>query len=315
MADSVNPATVQTDPQSPQDGAEEAPWNWEESRWRAIVNKVRAGRSLKPAHWPGGSRAAVALSFDSDHESGVLRDGGTSPGDLSCGQYGARAGVPRVLGLLEKHGVPATFFVPAVIAKLYPEEQRRVVDAGHEIGIHGWIHERNSGLPPEVERDLMLRSSDALTEITGGQRPVGLRTPSWDYSPHTLAVIREMGLLYDSSLMADDDPYELLEDGEATGIVELPVEWIRDDAPYFMMNRFSGLRPYTPPAAVLGIWKAEFDLAREEGGLFLLTLHPHISGHRSRIAMVEELMVYMRSFTDVWFATHRQVAEYVKAEA
>ena len=312
MADSVNPATVKSNPQS---GAEDPPWNWEESRWRAIVNKVRAGRSLKPAHWPGGARAAVALSFDSDHESGVLRDGGTSPGDLSCGQYGARAGVPRVLGLLEKHGVPATFFVPAVIAKLYPDEQRRVVDAGHEIGIHGWIHERNSGLPPEVERELMLRSADTLTEITGGQRPVGLRTPSWDYSPHTLAVIREMGLLYDSSLMADDDPYELLEDGEATGIVELPVEWIRDDAPYFMMNRFSGLRPYTPPAAVLGIWKTEFDLAREEGGLFLLTLHPHISGHRSRIVMVEELIRHMRSFTDVWFATHRQVAEYVKAEA
>ena len=279
------------------------------------MNKVRAGRSLKPAHWPGGARAAVALSFDSDHESGVLRDGGTSPGDLSCGQYGARAGVPRVLGLLEKHGVPATFFVPAVIAKLYPEEQRRVVDAGHEIGIHGWIHERNSGLPPEVERELMLRSADTLTEITGGQRPVGLRTPSWDYSPHTLAVIREMGLLYDSALMAYDDPYELLDDGEGTGIVELPVEWIRDDAPYFMMNRFSRLRPYTPPAAVLGIWKTEFDLAREEGGLFLLTLHPHISGHRSRIVMVEELIRHMRSFTDVWFATHRQVAEYVKAEA
>ena len=310
MTESVNSPS----PLGGQPGGSEEPWNWEESRWRAIVNKVRAGRSLKPRHWPGGARVAVALSFDSDHESGVLRDGGTSPGALSNGEYGARAGVPRVLKLLESYAVPATFFVPAVIAKLYPEEQQRLVAAGHELGIHGWIHERNSGLDYEVERELTIRAGDVLTEITG-RRPVGIRTPSWDYSQHTLEIIREMGLLYDSSLMTDDEPYELMEDGAPTGVVELPVEWIRDDAPYFNMSRFGGLRPYTPPEAVHGIWKAEFDLAREEGGLFLLTLHPHISGHRSRISVVRALICYMRTFGDVWFATHEQVARYVKEQA
>src|SRR6266851_1737763 len=218
------------------------PWQWPEARWRGIVEKVRAGRSLKPTSWPGRARVAVALSFDSDHESGELREGGSSPGRLSQGQYGNRVGVPRILALLKRHGVPASFFVPAVIALLYPDEQRRVVGEGHEIGIHGWIHERNSTLGYRDERDLMLRAADTLETITG-RRPVGMRTPSWDYSQHTLAIIREMGLAYDSSLMADDEPYELVEDGEPTGIIELPVEWIRDDAVYFNMNRYSAQRP------------------------------------------------------------------------
>ena len=290
------------------------PWQWPEERWRGIVGKVRAGRSLKPKAWPGGARVAVALSFDSDHESGELREGGSSPGKLSQGQYGNRIGVPRILDLLQRHAIPASFFVPAVIAKLYPEEQRRVVKEGHEVGIHGWIHERNSILAPKDEHELMLRSAEALAQITGTP-PVGMRTPSWDFSQATLAIVRELGLLYDSSLMADDEPYELIEDGEATGIVELPVEWIRDDAVYFNMNRFTALRPYTPPSAVLEIFTAEFDEAVRENGLFLLTMHPHYIGHRSRIALLERLVEHIKSVPGVWFATHKQVAEYCKANA
>ena len=290
------------------------PWQWEEARWRSIVNKVRAGRSLKPAKWKDGARVAVALSFDSDHETLTLRSGDTSPSKLSQGQYGNRAAMPRILAMLARHGIPATFFVPAVVAMLYPEEQREVVAAGHEIGIHGWIHEFNGRLPPADERDLQMRAADTLERIAG-VRPVGVRTPSWDFSRHTLAISREMGLLYDSSLMADDEPYELLEDGEPTGIVELPVEWIRDDAVYFYMDRFSSLRPYTPPSAVLEIFKREFDGAYRERGLFLLTMHPHIIGHRSRLPLVEELVEYIGGHQGVWFATHEEVARYCLAAA
>jgi peptidoglycan/xylan/chitin deacetylase (PgdA/CDA1 family) len=214
------------------------------------VNHVRAGRTLRPRLWPEGARCAVALSFDSDHETNELREGGESIGKLSQGQYGNRQGVPRILDILKQHDIPASFYVPAVTALLYPDEQQRVVAEGHEVGIHGWIHERNSVLPYAAEKDLMQRSSDVLEKITG-VRPVGMRTPSWDFSPNTLALTRDMGLLYDSSLMADVDCYELLLDGQDTGLVELPVEWIRDDAVYFGMNRFAGLRPYTPPADVL----------------------------------------------------------------
>ncbi|MCL4744588.1 MAG: polysaccharide deacetylase [Burkholderiaceae bacterium] len=286
------------------------PWQWPEDDWRARVAQVRAGRSLKPATWPGGKRCAVAFSFDSDHETNELRDGGRSIGRMAWGQYGSRVGVPRILDLLARESVPATFFVPGVSALLHPEEQVRVIAQGHEIGLHGWIHEVNSTLPEADERELHMRAADTLERLTG-QRPVGMRTPSWDFSPATLAIQREMGLLYDSSLMADDDPYELLENGEPTGIVELPPEWIRDDAVYFNMNRFSALRPYTPPLAVLDIFRREFEGAAAEGGLFVLTMHPHVIGYRSRIFIVEELIAEMKARGDVWFATHAQVARHV----
>ena len=301
-----------TDPSSAQILRSDEPWRWPESEWRQRVNQVRAGRSLRPSQWPGGARCAVALSFDSDHETNELRDGGRSIGRMSWGQYGSRVGVPRILELLHRHGVPATFFVPAVAALLYPDEQRQVIAQGHEIGLHGWIHELNSILPEKDERELHLRSSDTLTQITG-VRPVGMRTPSWDFSPATLSIQREMGLLYDSSLMADDDPYELNQDGVPTGIVELPVEWIRDDAVYFNMNRFQALRPYTAPTAVLDIFRREFDQAYEDGGLFLLTMHPHVISYRSRIFILDELVRHMKSKPGVWFATHRDVALKAKA--
>ena len=292
--------------------SDQAPWQWPEERWRGIVGRVRAGRALRPKSWPGGARCAVGLSFDSDHETNELREGGESIGRLSQGQYGNRQGVPRILEILARHEVKATFFVPAVTALLYPDEQRRVVAEGHEVGIHGWIHERNSELPYTNERDLQFRSADVLEKVTGA-RPVGIRTPSWDFSPNTLAITKEMGLVYDSSLMADVDCYELEMNGEATGVVELPVEWIRDDAVYFNMVRFAGLRPYTPPQAVFDIFKREFDAAYREGGIFQLTMHPHISGYRSRIWILDELVRYMRSNAGVWFATHADIVRYAKS--
>jgi len=299
---------------APNDKNALAPWQWPEAQWRGIVDRVRAGRALRPKTWPGGARCAAALSFDSDHETNELREAGESPGRLSQGQYGNRQGVPRILEILGRHGVPASFFVPAVTALLYPDEQQRVAAAGHEIGIHGWIHERNSELPLEAERDLMLRSRDVLEKVTG-QRPVGMRTPSWDFSPNTLALTQEMGLEYDSSLMADVDCYELMLHGENTGVVELPVEWIRDDAVYFNMNRFAALRPYTPPEGVFDIFKLEFDAAWQEGGLFQLTMHPHVSGYRSRIWILDELIKYMKGKGGVWFGTHAQVVRHAKAHA
>jgi len=287
------------------------PWQWEDEHWRKLVGHVRAGRTYRPKNWKGGARCALALSFDSDHETNELRDGGKSIGRLSWGQYGNRVGVPRILKLLDKYGVHATFYVPAVAALLHPDEQRRVVAEGHEIGIHGWIHELNSALPYAAERDLLLRASDTLEKITG-TRPVGIRTPSWDFSPNTLAIEKEMGLLYDSSLMADEDCYELLQDGVPTGIVELPVEWVRDDAVYFTMHRFQSLRPHTPPREVLEIFRREFDVAYEEGGICQLTMHPHIIGYRSRIFIVEEIIRHAKSKGDVWFASHNEVVEWAK---
>jgi peptidoglycan-N-acetylglucosamine deacetylase len=290
------------------------PWQWPEATWRRIVGRARGGRSLRPTHWPEGARCAVALSFDADHETIPLRDADESPMRISQGQYGARRGVPRIRDMLQRAGIPATFFYPAVSALLHPDEVRGVAGDGHEIGIHSWIHEANTTLPYEAERDLGLRAAEVLSRLAG-RDPVGVRTASWDFSVHTLSIIREMGLLYDSSLMADDEPYELLEAGAPTGIVELPPEWIRDDAVYFNMVRFSALRPYTPPSAVEEIFRAEFDGAWHEGGLFLLTMHPHVIGHRSRMPLLERLVRHMKERGECWFATHEQVARWCRDHA
>jgi peptidoglycan/xylan/chitin deacetylase (PgdA/CDA1 family) len=283
-------------------------WQWPDDVWRGHVEAVRAGRSLVPERWPAGARAVVALSFDSDHETIPLRDGHTSPGLLAAGEYGSRAAAPRVLELLARHKVPATFFMPAVSALLHPEEARGYVESGHEIGVHGWIHERNTQIGAADEKDLIRRSKDTLAEITGSE-PVGIRTPSWDFSESTLPAIRDLGFRYDSSLMADDEPYEVLANGNPTGVVEIPVDWIRDDAPYFTMDRFGSSRPYTRPRDVLEIWVDEFDAAYRAGGVFQLTMHPHVIGHRSRLVILRELLDHIAGHQDVWYATHAQLAE------
>ena len=169
------------------------PWQWSEEQWRKIVDHVRAGRSLRPRSWTNDARCAVALSFDSDHETNELRDGGKSIGRLSWGQYGNRVAMPRILRLLEQIRRPRELLCPGRDGALVSGGAARVAADGHEIGIHGWIHELNSALSYEAERDLMLRSADVLEKITG-TRPIGMRTPSWDFSPHTLRIAREMQL-------------------------------------------------------------------------------------------------------------------------
>lgn len=287
-------------------------WTWSEERLQGLMNRARAGRSLKPASWPGNARCAVALSFDSDHDTFELRDGGKSISALSQGHFGPRQGIPRIRKLLAEHSIPATFFVPAITALHYPDEQRALIAEGHEIGLHGWIHERNTLLDEAMERDLQYRAADTLEQITG-VRPVGIRTPSWDFSENTLKITAEMGLLYDSSLMADVDCYELLLDGAPSGVIELPVEWIRDDAAYLIMDRWGSLRPQIAPHDILRIFIQEFDAAYDEGGLFQLTMHPDIIGHRSRIWILKELISHIRGRWDVWFATHADVVTHAKS--
>ena len=307
-------ALVSPAAQQPASNQSPPPWTLGDDQIREIVNRVRAGRDLTPKAWPGGARVAVGLSFDLDNETGSLRDNQHSPALLSQGEYGSRAGLPRVLHLLDRHRVAASFFVPAVSAVLHPESMKAIAAAKlHEVGLHGWIHERNSQLDRATELDLLTRAAKTLEKITGS-RPAGMRTPSWDYSPHTLDVARTLGLLYDSSLMADDRPYEVQAAGQPTGMIELPVEWILDDYPYFWMDRSSTVRPTMTPDEVFSIWKAEFDGAYDERGLFILTMHPHVIGHRARIAMLDRLVTYMKSKPGVWFAPHEQIARHVKEQ-
>jgi peptidoglycan/xylan/chitin deacetylase (PgdA/CDA1 family) len=287
------------------------PWTWTDEEVRAAVDLVRGGRDLTPSTWPNGSRVAVALSFDVDNETLSLRTGETTPGPLSQGEYGSRAGLRRVLEFLDGEALPATFFFPIWSLKLAPQMAQQVQMSGrHEIGVHGWIHETNSTLDSITERELMEKAVAEMTAITG-TRPVGYRAPSWNMSATTLDLVREMGFLYESSLMADDRPYELLQRGQPTGIVELPVEWILDDFP---LVNVQGQR-YSPPREVMQVWIDEYDAAWEEGTLFLLTMHPHVIGHRSRMVALEGLVRHIQQKGGAWFATHEQIARYVREQA
>lgn len=289
-------------------------WTWTEAEIRERMARITAGPDLNPREWPGGARVAVLLSFDVDDGTVHLEGDPPSPRALSRGEYGPRRGLGRVLDLLDRHDIPASFFVPAVSLMLYPEIADAVGRSGrHEVGVHGWIHERNTELSAERERELTRRAVEYLTRATG-ERPVGYRAPSWDFSPHTLDILRDLGFLYDSSLMADDRPYRLVQEGDTTAVVELPVSWILDDWPH--MNPMSDR--YAPPRQVLEVWKDEFDRALAEGTLFVLTMHPQVIGRRSRIVVLEELIDHMLDTAGrerVWFATHRQAAEYVREAA
>ena len=288
------------------------PWNWSEEYVLSQVNQVRAGRDLNPDSWPGGARVAVLLSYDVDNETiQGLRTGDINIGQLSQGQYGSRVALPRIVKLMDEQEIPATFFFPAWSLKLAPEQAGIIQQSGrHEIGVHGWIHELNTSLDGATESRLLAQAVDQIEAITG-TRPVGYRAPSWNHSPNTLQIVRDMGFLYESSLMHDDRPYELLQNGEPTGVVELPVEWILDDAP--LLNPL-GTR-YMNPRDVMQVWMDEFDKAWEEGTMFLLTMHPHVIGHRSRLVALEGLIEHIKSKDQVWFATHEQAARYVRERA
>ena len=277
---------------------------------KAQMFHVSAGKRLRGA-WPNGAKVAVGLSFDVDNATATLSTGNLDYEILSRGEYGAVDGLPRILRVLDRQQVPASFFIPAASAVLHPKVISDIQAASqrHEFGVHGWIHERLPLLNDEKEEQRMLDLSIAtLTKMTG-KRPAGYRAPSWKFSKWTMGQVKAAGFLYDSSLMASDDAYELLLDGKPTGVIELPIERILDDAPYFGGNA-DGSNPSV--GDVYEVFQSEFDVAYDEGGLYLLTMHPHMMGHRSRAAMLEKLIKYMKGKPGVWFATHEQIANHVK---
>jgi peptidoglycan/xylan/chitin deacetylase (PgdA/CDA1 family) len=294
---------------------EEPVWKWSPEQIQKHVNKVRAGKDLTPRRWPNGARVAVGLSFDFDTEPvwlGMQKQ--QSPSYMSRGEYGARAGIPRILAMLDKYKIPATFFIPAVSMVLHPEALEEIKKRPqHEFGFHSYIHENPLELTEQEEREVYEKAMAIFVEKVG-KRPVGFRSAAWDLTPVTIRLVKEMGFLYDSSMMADERPYEIMTEGQASGLVELPVEWILDDWPYFQLNwagHHIGLRN---PNDVYAVWTGEFDSAYAERSMFILVMHPQVIGHRYRMQMLERLIAYMKKKPGVWFATHEQIARYVQEQ-
>jgi peptidoglycan/xylan/chitin deacetylase (PgdA/CDA1 family) len=193
---------------------------------------------------------------------------------------------------------------------LHPEMVPSILKRGrHEIGVHGWIHEFWPGIGDRAkEQRLLTQSIDYLTKAAE-KRPVGVRAPGSGFSPYTFDLIRRAGFLYDSSLLAADEPYEIASNGQPSGIVEIPISEVDNDYVYYGETANGSL---PSPELVFQVYKAEFDLAFEERTLFVLTQHPHVGGRRSRIVQLDRLITYMKSKPGVWFATMEQVATYVK---
>jgi peptidoglycan/xylan/chitin deacetylase (PgdA/CDA1 family) len=280
---------------------------WTDEQLRQAVAPARVGRTLTPRSWPDNARVAVCLSFDVDNESYLLAGGETSQTTLSAADFGAETGLARILQLLDRHQVPASFFIPAVSALLHPQMIPAILKSGrHEVGVHGWIHESLPAIDDAAEEErLLTRAIEYLTKATG-KRPVGYRAPSWAFSAHTLGLIRTHGFLYDSSLMAMDEPYELMSNGQLTGLVELSIDWTLTETPYLGRG---GAMPSSEQ--LFQLYREEFDGAYELGTMFVLTLHPHVTGHRAPMRHLDQFVAYMKSKPGVWFATGEQIARYV----
>ncbi len=277
---------------------------------RREMFRVSVGRRLKPASWPDGNRVAVALSFDVDNATPQLAKGEFAIDGLALREYGAIDGLPRVLRLLDTHNIAASFFVPAVSSQLHPQMIKDILARGrHEVGVHGWIHEPLGELNNEAEeRRLLTLSIQYLTEQIG-HKPTGFRAPYGQFSPFTLKLLREAGFQYDSSLSGSNDPYEIAANGDATGLVELPVEQILDDFQY-LGPAANG--PLPSADLVMQVFRSEFDVAYDEGGLWVAVMHPHVIGHRSRIAALDGLIKHMKSKPGVWFATLDEIARWAR---
>ena len=263
--------------------------------------------------WRNQYRCAVTLSVDFDAES--LWSGTfelRTPSPMSRGDYDIRAGLPRILELFDRHELPATFMVPAQVVDEHRDACKEIAARGvHDVGYHGYFHESVLALEIAEERDLMKRGI-AVLEDCFGATPRGNRSPPFALGPNTADLLEELEFRYDSSLFGHDEPYRPrvpTVSGEPRDFVELPVSWELDDAPYFLFNFFPYMSGMATPAHVLDIWKAEFEGSYRVGGCFLLVVHPFCIGRHPRIQMLDELIRYIQSFPDVWFAHHLDVAD------
>jgi peptidoglycan/xylan/chitin deacetylase (PgdA/CDA1 family) len=269
---------------------------------------------------PAGS-AIVCLTFDFDALSPWLYWGNSSPSPLSRGEFGARIGAPRILNLLERYTIPTTWFIPGHTIDTFPDRVRAVHAAGHEIGNHGYCHEKPVDLEPDRERQVLEMGNEAVIRLTGSA-PRGYRSPSWELSPNSLELLHSMGFVYDSSLMGTDyQPYYcrlgdvLNKDsayvfGREVDMVELPISWLMDDFPHFEY-----IRPYggglKDPDQVFNIWRAEFDFVYEQepGSVFILTMHPQCIGRGPRTLMLERLIQHMQARPNVRFMRMGEVVD------
>jgi len=277
-----------------------------------------AWRSPMPAgfRWPKDYRAAACFTFDVDAESPILFEHPETADwlDVMTHQaYGARAGIGRLLRILDRMAIRATFFIPGFSAERWPAICRSIRDAGHEIAHHGYLHEGAHGADAEEQERRLLRGLASLDEVLG-VRPIGYRGPNWELTWDTPALLAKHGFRYDSGLMDSDHPYTLATSEEPAGptLVELPGHWALDDwEAYNYLPGITGSGVIASPVEVVARWQLELEALVPDGGLFMLTNHPFVSGRASRAVALGQLMERARAIEGLWIATAADIAEHV----
>lgn len=263
--------------------------------------------------WKNGKRIAVMLAFDLDAETmWTTRGDGNADHitNLSRGAYGPKQGVPRILDMLDRHGVKATFFIPGIIAEKYPLVVKEISDRGHEIGFHGYLHEEFTTTTYEEENETMVRCGKLIYEMTG-QKIAGHRAPGGVIHDYSLRLFLEHGYIYSSNWRNSDGPFIHTINGERIPLVELPKDSIFDDTAYdFYTDSAPERYELKSPREMFEIWKEEFDALAEEGRMINFVLHPQFMGRASRVNMLSELVEYML-LNGAWIDTNKAVAQYV----
>jgi peptidoglycan-N-acetylglucosamine deacetylase len=269
----------------------------------------------EPVRWPDGYTAAACLTFDMDAESAVLTADINSVhrmSPMSHQAYGPLVGVPRILELLARHDLRATFFVPGYSAHRYPDVVRSIAEAGHEIAHHSYFHENTIGMDARTEADMIDLGLQALWDVAG-VRPEGYRAPMWELTYNTPRLLAERGFRYDSSLMDSDYPYRLAVGDEAgPSLIEIPAWWGLDDwEQYAYLPDLTGSGVIESPAKVQEMWTLELRALHAIGAAFVLTCHPFLSGRPSRAYALEQLVDVMSTMPGLWVTAMGDVARHV----
>jgi peptidoglycan-N-acetylglucosamine deacetylase len=267
----------------------------------------------KKEKWPNSMQCAACLSFDVDAETLWIsrnEENLRRPVTLSQGKFGVKVAMPKILKLLQEFKIKATFFVPGWVIERNESLIKEVFTEGHEIAHHGYLHEWPDMTDPSKEESILLKGMEVI-EKTIGQRPFGYRSPAGEYTPSTLSLLKKHGFTYSSSMMDDICPYKHVIEGIKTDLVELPVHWSIDDAPYFIYSlRPPVSRMTITPREFLEIFEGALLDIYQWGGCFSTFLHPQVIGRPGRFQILREFMQFMKGLPNIWIARCIDVAQY-----
>lgn len=298
-------------------------WTWQKDRFEDIFGEKIQGEIQR--NWPADKRIAVLLTFDTQGDVDAATAGAPNsmwlPGrinycDLSMRRFDIQEGLDRILRILQKHNVRATFPTCGMTADWYPDVVPKVLDHGHEVAVHGYHHVDLFHLNSDDERIEIERATETIARAVGTQ-PKGWRSPRYSVTEHTLDVLRDIGYTWDSDLHDESFPYILRKSGQ--DIVEIPAG-LDDWSLYLQLSGGAapqmGGTPYGSTAGVLSTLMAEFDTLFEESEreprIFQWCMHPKISGRPARAAVLERLIIHMKDHDGIWFAACEDIAQLAK---